>query len=118
MARCSDTQAVRVSVIKPTQRMPVLRLYIVFLKLQLIPARGLHGRRSTARQFQYGMASQTHRHAPPAHVLSHLQHFPLLVEKQHVDWKFHPDRVDRLAWSDPKSFARPQLVMLQEPRTA
>jgi hypothetical protein len=96
----------------------VLHLCIVFLKFQLISAHRLHRCRSTTRQFQYGMAPQTHRHAPALHIVSYFKHLSLLVEKQHVDRKFHSDRMDRLAGSDPKSFARPQLSMLQESGTA
>ncbi len=64
------------------------------------------------------MASQTHRHPPLLHVVSDLQHLSLLVEKQHVDRKFHPDRMDRFARSDPESFAWPQPGMLQKALTA
>jgi hypothetical protein len=56
------------------------------------------------------------RHPAAAHILSHLQNFPLFIQEQNIDRKRHAERVDSLTGDNPKAVAFRQTGMLKQTR--
>jgi hypothetical protein len=60
------------------------------------------------------VGSQARGHSPSLKIASNLDHSPLFIQEHYVNRKFHADRVDRFAGSDPETLPGLQFRVFQQ----
>ena len=62
--------------------------------------------------------TDSRRHPARAHVAANLDDAAVPGRKDHVDWKLHPERVDRRAWRDHQRVVRREGRAAEQPARA